>query len=428
MLKGKRDVLAMLLGTLLIGASGYLFLAVIGHGRFDPTTTAALSATYLLAAVFGPGAFIALEQETSRVISDLLARAAAPRPAARRLLIVCVVLAMLTLLTLAVVTPVLLTRVLNGDVGLVLALVGSVVGSAAVYYVRGITGGQRRFGRYAATVVTDGAARIVGLSVLALSGNADPIAYAVALCAGPAIGWLVTSFGSGPPAPGRPITPPGYALLGRDVSWLLVSSVLSLAMANLAPVVVTGMLVDGPAIAAGFATAVVLTRIPLLLMGPIQALILPRMTAAAAGGKLRELRQDVGRGLMIISALGAVAVAIIAILGQRLITLLFGTQAATIGGTELVLLTISAVLFMAVQLLQPALVSLRRHGALMVAWIVGALVFVGSFLVPIEPIAQGILAQLAGPTVTLLLQLITLQVAVQHAIAPDATLLKVEAD
>jgi hypothetical protein len=61
-LKGKRDVLAMLLGTLLIGVSGYLFLAVIGHGRFGPATTAALSATYLLAAVLGPGVFVALEQ------------------------------------------------------------------------------------------------------------------------------------------------------------------------------------------------------------------------------------------------------------------------------------------------------------------------------------------------------------------------------
>lgn len=405
----------MLLGTLLIGASGYLFLAVIGHGRFDPTTTAALSATYLLAAVLGPGAFVALEQETSRVISDLLARQAAPRSAGRRLLTICVVLAGLTLLTLLVATPVLLARVLGGDFGLVLALVGSVIGSAAVYYVRGMTGGQRRFGRYATTVVVDGTVRIVGLLGLAMTGNTNPTAYALALCAGPAIAWMVTAIGSGPSNVGHPVAPPGYALLGRDVSWLLVSSVLSLAMANLAPVVVTGMVMEEPTVAAGFATAVVLTRIPLLLMGPIQALILPRMTAAAAGGRLRQLRHDVGQGLLIIAGLGAVAVAVVAVAGQRIISLLFGAQADTVSTIDLVLLTVSAMLFMAVQLLQPALVSLRRHGALMLAWIAGAVVFVGCFLVPIHPVPRGILAQLAGPAVTLLLQMVIMQLAVTHA-------------
>ena len=414
----------MLLGTLLIGVSGYLFLAVIGHGRFGPATTAALSATYLLAAVLGPGVFVALEQEGSRVISDLLARKAAPRSASRRLVTVCMVLAALTLLVLLFAAPVLIARVLDGDIGLLLALVCSVVGSAAVYFVRGVTGGQRRFGRYAATVVVDGSVRIVGLLGLAMTGNINPTAYALALCAGPAIAWIVTAIGSGPPIGGRPVAPPSYALLGRDVSWLLVSSVLSLAMANLAPVVVTGMLTQEPSIAAGLATAVVLTRIPLLLMGPIQALILPRMAAAAAAGEHQQLRRDVGHGLLFIAGSGGAAIAVVAVVGQRIISLMFGAQADTVGTFDLVLLTISAVLFMAVQLLQPALVSLRRHGALMLAWIVGAVVFVGCFLVPINPVSQGILAQLAGPAVTLALQLVILKFAAVQAVPrlhPGAT-------
>ena len=58
----------MLAGTLLVGASGYVFFAVIGHGRFDAQVAAALSATYLLSNILGPGVFIAAEQESSRVI------------------------------------------------------------------------------------------------------------------------------------------------------------------------------------------------------------------------------------------------------------------------------------------------------------------------------------------------------------------------
>ena len=401
----------MLAGTLLIGLSGYLFLALIGRGRFDPTTTAALSATYLLAVILGPGVFVAVEQETSRVVSDGLARGAALRAAVRRLMVICLALTALTSLVLLAVAPVLLRRVFDGDVGLVLALVVSVIGSAAVYYVRGISGGQRRFGRYAITVLADGGARIVGVVGLVLAGNTNPTLYALALCAGPAIGWACTAIGSAVPAGGRSADPPAWGLVARDVSWLLVASVLSLALANLAPVVVTGMLTDGPAIAAGFATAVVLTRVPLLLMGPIQAVILPRMTAAAAADDLGQMRRDILVGFSIIGGLGVPAIALTAGFGHQVISVLFGADRDSTSATALALLTVSAVLFMAVQLLQPALVSLRLHTALMLSWLVGALVFCSCFLLPIDPITRGVLAQVAGPVVTLAGQGIALTVA-----------------
>ena len=51
----------MLGGTVLVGLSGYVYFAVIGHGRFDPTIAAALAVTYLLANILGPGVFIAAE-------------------------------------------------------------------------------------------------------------------------------------------------------------------------------------------------------------------------------------------------------------------------------------------------------------------------------------------------------------------------------
>src|SRR5664279_2516641 len=105
----------MLAGTLLIGLSGYLFLALIGRGRFDPSTTAALSATYLLVIILGPGVFVAVEQETSRVVSDGIARGTSLRAAGRRLLLICVMLTGLTLLVLLIAAPVLLSRVFDGD-------------------------------------------------------------------------------------------------------------------------------------------------------------------------------------------------------------------------------------------------------------------------------------------------------------------------
>src|SRR6476469_6960968 len=132
----------MLAGTVLVGVSGYVFFAVIGHGRFDPATAAALAATYLLSNILGPGVFIAAEQESSRVISDARAHRGIGPATVGRLAMICAGLGVLTLAVLAMCSPVLLARVLDGDVGLVLALMLAVVGSAAVYYVRGLAGGQ----------------------------------------------------------------------------------------------------------------------------------------------------------------------------------------------------------------------------------------------------------------------------------------------
>ena len=415
----------MLAGTVLVGLSGYVFFAVIGHDRFDPATAAALAATYLLSNILGPGVFIAAEQESSRVISDGRAHGGVDPGTVRRLAMICAGLGVLTLALLGLCAPVLLSRVLDGDIGLVLALMLAVVGSAAVYYVRGLAGGQQRFHRYAATTGIDGGARILGCLGLALAGSTNPIAYAFALCAGPAVAAALTVRGiqprsASPTPPTGPETPPSAdahraattAALIRGVGYLLVASFVSLAMANLAPVIVTGLSGTDPTQATGFAAAVVLTRVPLLLMGPIQALILPRLTLAAGEGRYGDFRRDTGLGLGIIGGLAVLAVAGVALLGHWAVGLLVGPASDTASTTVLILLTVSAMLQMAVQFLQPALVAVRRHRALVIAWVSGGIVFGLAFFVPIPPIDRGVLAQLAGPVVTLIIEILALQSAV----------------
>ena len=164
-----------------------------------------------------------------------------------------------------------------------------------MYLVRGLAGGQQRFRRYAMTVLIDGGARIVGCGTLVLIGSTDPVAFALALCAGPVVAasWL-TARHSRPSAGGKVGEPPSISTLARDVSWLLIASALWIGLANLGPVVVTAMQPADPVTAAGFAAAVVLTRVPLLFMGPIQAMILPATTAAAAAAGDRRTLGDHG--------------------------------------------------------------------------------------------------------------------------------------
>lgn len=408
-LKGKSDLLVMLIGTLLVGLSGYVFLALIGHGRFNPATTAALSAIYLLGNILGPGVFFALEQETSRVVSDALSRDVITTSRVRRLAIVDICLTVAVLLVLFGLTNVLLDRVLDDQLGMVLALALTVVGSAGVFLIRGLTGGQRRFRRYASSVLIDGATRIVGCVILALIASDSSTAWALALCAGPAVAALLTVRGSVPTAGSVIDRPPGTWQLGRDVGWLLAASGLWMIMANVAPVVVTAILVDDPLTASGFAAAMVLTRVPLLLMGPIQAMLLPQMTAAVASNNRAALRSVVIRGLLVIGGLGLVAVLVTGLIGRQVTALLFGADRDTTGTWPLVWLTFSAVIFMAVLLLQPALVALRLHRILVLAWVAGAIAFTASFALPLPAVDCGIIAQIVGPLVTLGVQLVVLQ-------------------
>ena len=90
----------MVAAMFLLGLSGFFFLALIGHGRFDPTTTAALSVTYLLGVILGPGVYIAVEQETSRVVAGGLARGEAVTIQISRLLGIDVSLTIVVLLVL----------------------------------------------------------------------------------------------------------------------------------------------------------------------------------------------------------------------------------------------------------------------------------------------------------------------------------------
>ena len=395
----------MALGTVVIGLSGYGYLSLIGHDRFDDATLAALSSTYLLLNILGPGVFVSTEQETSRRISAALARRHRIRPTVLRLAGVTAALAGFALAALAAFAPVLLARVLDGQIAFIAALALGVVGSALVFGIRGLAGGQRRFGVYAASLTIDGGVRLVGCIALVVAGSSDPAAFAMALCAGP----LVAAIACARPArvtdddERLASAPPSWGSTAAGVVSLLGASAMTMCLANLAPVIVTATLTSDPLTAAGFATALVLTRIPLLLMSPVQALVLPGLSAAAASGSTTGFRQQFARGLAAIGVLGVLALAVVAIAGVRVLDLLFGVPEGTVSTGQLVVLTVSAILFMIIQLCQPALISLHRHAGLVVGWAVGTLVFAGCFLLPLDPIGRALVAQVLAPAAVLVI-------------------------
>ena len=422
------SVLPMAGGLLMVGIGGFGYLVVAGHTT-SASSAAALSALYLIGNVCGPGLFAGLEQETSRVVSGGLAAGADVRPGLRRAIAVGAALTGIALLVLLALGPLLVARSFAGHAGLLLWLLLGVVGSAQAFLVRGILGGTRKFEAYGVTLAVEGVARLLpcvafaalgvtnvdvyGLVFVGASGCAAAAAYpwlrpgALSLAGDDADVAVAVAVEAESVATGTAATvAAGQTLrsIARGVGLLGAATLLAQLVANLAPLVVTGRMLGshaGEAAAVGFGFAFVLTRGPLLLFGPVQALLLPQVTTAVVRGELDVVRRQVRVGLGAVAAVGSAGAVVAAIAGPWAVRTLFGADrppSALVMG----LLGGSTGLLLVVQVLQPVLVALGRHRTVSVAWIVGTAVLAGLLVLPGPAINAAVIAQLtAAATVAL---------------------------
>jgi O-antigen/teichoic acid export membrane protein len=395
--------LAVGLGVL--GAAGYAFVAVVGHVFHGPADAGALNALislYMLVNIIGPGVFAALEQETSRAASAAAARGEPLRPVARR----AGVLALWSFAALVAVVliawPLVLGRVLEWRPGLLVALLVAIAGSGAVYWARGLLGGQQRFPAYARTLYVEGAVRLLPCLVLLALALEEPAAYGFAFAAGSAVAALSVLPALRLPAADVVPAPDG---MGRSLLYLAGAIALSQLLANLAPVVVTYRSPDDLVAAAVFGSTFVLARVPLFLFAPVQAVLLPHVTRAAAMGRHDELRRRLGQVLTLVAGLGALGVAGCVWLGPWAAEQLFNTAYRPSVST-LALLGAATLVMMLALVVQPTLVALARQRTVTIGWIAGSLVFLVVLVVGPEPIAAALLAQLVGPFVVLAVLLV----------------------
>ncbi len=400
--------LAVGLGVL--GAAGYAFVAVVGHVFHDPADAGALNALislYMLVNIIGPGVFAALEQETSRAVSAAAAHGEPLRPVARR----AGVLALWSFAGLVAVVlvawPLVLGRVLEWRPGLLGALLVAIAGSGAVYWARGLLGGQQRFTAYARTLYVEGAVRLLPCLVLLALALEVPSGYGFAFAAGSAVAALsvlpaLRRSDLGLPAAGGSTPPAG---MGRSLLYLAGAIALSQLLANLAPVVVTYRSPDDLVAAAVFGTTFVLARIPLFLFAPVQAVLLPQVTRAAAMGRHDELKRRLRQVLALVTGVGALGVAGCVWLGPWAAERLFNTAYRPSVDT-LALLGVATLVMMLALVVQPTLVALARQRTVTIGWIAGSVVFLVVLVMGPEPIAAALLAQLVGPLVVLVVLLV----------------------
>lgn len=379
-------------GLLLLGVSAYVVLGVAGHA-LAPRDYAAVASLYLLAAITGPGIFVAVEQETSREVSGRLALGVGTRPVRRDAGLVAAGLAALVTVLLLALSPLLVPLALGGSWALLAAAAVAVAGSAAVYLLRGLFAGERRYQWYATSLALEGSARILPCLVLALVGTTEAAAFGFAFALGTGVAALLCLAGVRPAAPGPPVD---VRRMSVRAGTLAFASSLTFLVANTAPLVLTARLPDQPDLAASFVSLFVLARIPVFLFTPLQAFLLPSLAAGVERVDIAHFRSRLGVAMLAVAVVGLPSAALTAAFGPWAARTFFNApldQSHVAAG----LLGLSTVAMMAAQALQPALVALGVHRMATVAWLAGTAVFALLMFVPSDPVVGVVLAQVGAP-------------------------------
>jgi O-antigen/teichoic acid export membrane protein len=365
-----------------LAASNYLVLAIAAR-HLPAAGFAAVSAYYLLINTVGRGLFAAVELETTRAVASGVD--------GRRAALVHTGVLLVGALALLGLSAPLLAGVLPGPAAIALLAVG-VVAMAASYLVRGPLAGAQRYGRYAATFWIEAGVGLASAVVLAVLDDQASTAWIAVLALSPAVAPLLLgggSFARGAVAPVGPVLWSAALLLAGQGVW------------NLAPVLVTARLVDTPALAAGFTTAAVIVRAPVLLFPTVQALLLPRLAAnnnaansnAAVPRTPRPLLAGLGIAGLLWVAVAAVAVPWVA-------ELVFATTAPP-PAWVLAVLALSTLFGAVAQVVQAHLVAARRTHAAVLAWVGGLLVLLAVGLLAGPPVAAATIGQFVAAAAVL---------------------------
>ncbi|WP_086780394.1 lipopolysaccharide biosynthesis protein [Crossiella equi] len=398
------------LGLAVLGLAGFAFLGIVGN-TVSASEKVALTNLYMIINVIGPGLFVSLEQEANRVVSSGVAAGVDPRPGLRRAAWLGLGLVGLTVVVMLAISPVLVSRNLDGHSSLLVWVLVSALASMAVFYVRGVLAAGNQYDGYAATLGMEGLFRLVACFAVATIGSATVDRYGLAYVLATivavlvAVPWLRKVFRALREQPPVDASPESRAAvteghttgkIAKGLALLGAATLLAQLVANLAPIVVSARLLTDKELVAAFGFAFVLTRVPLLVFGPVQSMMLPALTAAAVRGDFAEVRGRVRVILLAVFAVGLTGAIGSALLGPWLVVHVFN---ATVWPSWQVmgLLGLSTVLLMIAQVLQPALVALGRHHTVTVAWVIGTAVLVAMLALPGDPIAVAVAAQLVGP-------------------------------
>ena len=360
-------------GLVLAGLTAYGF-TVVAARALGQDNSAPLSVLWAVVFLVGPGFFLPLEQEVSRALSARRALHQGSGPVVRRASMFGAVIAGLLILGSLIISPVIVAELFDGEWLLYVGLLLAIVAYCVEYLARGTYAGLGRFGPYSLVIGGEGVIRFLICVVLALASVSYAGWYGLALGIAPLCAVLVSLRGQ------RGVVTPG-----PDAPWSELSSSLGALLAGsvLAMVLVNGGMIAVALLASPdqqdevqqFFTASIIARIPLFLFQAIQAALLPKLSALASAGRFGEFRIGFRKLVIVIAAVGALAVIVAFAIGPWVIALLYGSEYSlthkTVG-----LLAAGSVLFMLAQAMAQAVIALGGHKKMALCWLVSVITFV----------------------------------------------------
>ena len=405
-----RPVVLLAVGLGLSAAAGSGFLAVVNHS-LDPALVVPLPGLYFLLSAIGTGMFAAFEQEMTRAVARAHALGHDEARVIRHQVRNAAWVGIGTIAAVCAASPYVTHHWMYGNWVVFAELLVGLVSIWAAFLVRGVLTGRQQFRSYAITMVVEGLARLVPSILLALSGYGSTWAYGLVFALGSAAAAVSGLFVARAPVPvarpqhdasqgGVPDSEPetanqAAARLARLTGGVLAGQVLMYAV----PLVVTGRLHGAPALAVAVSSAVGLTRMALLILFPLQAPLLPKLTAAAAHGQMGAVRRTTAALVAVCVGTGLAAIAVTGLFGPWVLRNIMGTRADLSAGF-LMLLTTGTLFLLVANVLQSALTALNRQQTVLVAWSLGVVTMFAVFAVPLGVLTTAAVASIAGPVVT----------------------------
>lgn len=408
---GTTLLLAVGLGLSAVAGSG--FTAIVnhsqGHHGITPADIAPLTGLYFLLSAIGTGMFAGFEQEMTRAVSRALALGQPERVVIRHQVRNAAWVAGGTAVVVCAASPFAVHKWMGGNWAVFFELLLGLFGTWAAFLVRGVLSGRRQFGSYAITMVVEGLGRLLPVTLLVVVGLDSTWGFGFVF----SFGFVIAAV-SALLVKRAPITddvpPPEDAdrepesanqaakRLARLTGGIMAGQVLVYAV----PLYVSGELSGRqPATVISVTAAIGLTRLALLVLFPLQAPLLPKLSAAAARREMGAVRRATAGLVAACLGAGTFGFLVTVTLGPWIVRVIMGGRAPL---TRVFLgeLALGTVFMLVANVLQTALTALNRQQTVLVGWVAGVVVMGLMFLLPFGVLTTAALAAMVGPAVTML--------------------------
>ena len=330
-----------------------------------------LGMLWALSFLLGPGIFHPLEQQTARSIASRFGEETTPVFKAAS--IVGGIATLLIVICALCFNSWLTEDIFSGQRSLLIAIILVVIGLGSAHLVKGVLAGTGRFKNYSRYLIGEGLGRLLVTAILVIFASGEVWMYGLALGLSPFIGISAALFRQ------KDLIKPGPKVKAKEISGslgvLLIASLATAMVLNVSPLTVELLAEPNQKEEPGkFLNALLIARIPLFFFQAVQAALLPRLSQLMASKELEKFKHELMRLLGFVTVFGACFLFLIAVSGQWVTRIAFGSE-YEISRQDMTLLAISSVGLMYALSLTQGLLALHRQGYSAAAWVSGIATF-----------------------------------------------------